>query len=491
MAKIRLQSIKEKWLWIVAGVGCAVLVALLISYLGVLGGGVFILLPFAVFAIVLTYNMPILTLYGFIIYSFFVYAFDRYIVHDAFPVGILCDGLIFYIYALLFVKGVSRKISWRNWGDSPFIVLLIWLFYCIISLFNSESPGLDPWFRGIRPYLYLSLTVPLFCMLLEYKTIKIVLFLWGVCSMILTAKGFMQTIRLDSEETMLLATPFAQTHLLWGKLRVFSLLCDAGQFGVQQAHAATAGAILFLISKKRTEKIFFLLMGLTGLWGMFASGTRGAIFVILGGAMAYTFLVKNMKLLILAVVLGGGFYVFMRYTHIGDGNYSIYRMRTAFQPKNDASFNVRMINQKKLKAYLASRPFGGGLGSMEHGPENSLLTKIPYDSGYVLTWGDQGIVGVLLYIAMYLYFLVQGAYAVWFKIKNEWLRGVLIALIAGISGDMVAHYGNPIMLQHPTDLILIFSIGVIFCAPRIDRKLSEDKSETIITEAPTKNLQKR
>jgi hypothetical protein len=153
-------------------------------------------------------------------------------------------------------------------------------------------------------------------------------------------------------------------------------------------------------------------------------------------------------------------------------------MRTAFNPDKDPSYLLRKQNQQILKDYLDSRPFGGGLGSMDGGQEHSILHKIPYDSGYVLTWGDQGIVGVILYIAMYLYFLAMGTYKVWFVIKNEWLRGVLIAMIAGIGGDMIAHYGNPVMMQHPTLLVLVFSISTIFVSQHIDKEMENHYSNS-------------
>jgi hypothetical protein len=82
-----------------------------------------------------------------------------------------------------------------------------------------------------------------------------------------------------------------------------------------------------------------------------------------------------------------------------------------------------------------------------------------------------------MYIAMFLFFLIKGSLTVWFKIKNEWLRGVLIALIAGISGDAIAHYGNPVMFQHPTCATVFFSIAVIFMAQRLDKELKNKVAE--------------
>jgi hypothetical protein len=133
---------------------------------------------------------------------------------------------------------------------------------------------------------------------------------------------------------------------------------------------------------------------------------------------------------------------------------------------------------------------------MEHGPKGSLLKEIPYDSGYVLTWGDQGIIGLCMYIAMYLFFLIKGTLTVWSKIKNEWLRGVLIALIAGISGNAIAHYGNPVMLQHPTCVTIFFSIAVIFIAPHLDKlliekKVVENKTKVVDKQTETQLVKKR
>jgi hypothetical protein len=108
---------------------------------------------------------------------------------------------------------------------------------------------------------------------------------------------------------------------------------------------------------------------------------------------------------------------------------------------------------------------------MEHGPKDSLLIKIPYDSGYVLIWRDLGIIGLCIFLGMILIFLIKGTLSVWFRIKNDWLRNVLIALIAGISGDAVANYGNPVLMQHPTCILFFFTIAVICAAQRIDKSL--------------------
>lgn len=51
----------------------------------------------------------------------------------------------------------------------------------------------------------------------------------------------------------------------------------------------------------------------------------------------------------------------LKFTTIGNSNSAIRRMRTAFNIE-DASFQVRIENQKTLKAYMKEAPFGIGIG---------------------------------------------------------------------------------------------------------------------------------
>lgn len=95
---------------------------------------------------------------------------------------------------------------------------------------------------------------------------------------------------------------------------------------------------------------------------MFLSGTRGAMIVPLAGLALYTFVSKQTKTIITSSTLLLLTYVFFALTTIGNSNATIRRMRTAFTPTEDASFNVRKENQKKLASYMKYKPFGEGLG---------------------------------------------------------------------------------------------------------------------------------
>ena len=463
------------------------LISYFLNYLGLLAGIAILLLPFLVAYTILAFNVPRMNAYILLLYSFFSVFFSRYLLKDTIPAGTIFDALLVYGYAIVLVKGITEKINWAKILDAPIIILFIYFFNIFLSFVNPEFLGIDVWLLGFRVHMYLVLSIPLFCLLLDVKSLKTMLILWGICSMIMSVKAFSQlNIRLDSaDQAFLVGNSF---HMVNGKLRAFAYLSDAGQFGAQQAHAATIGAFMFLIAKNKKQRWFFTLMTIAGMYGMFVSGTRGAIFVLFGAALFYCFIIRRFKLMIISSICAGGFFCFMYFTSIGNNNYDIYRMRTAFKPEQDASYMVRKLNQAILKDYLKSRPFGGGIGAMQYGPSGTVLKDIPYDSGFVLLWGDMGIAGLSLYISLIILFLIKGTLVVWYKIKNEWLRNIVIAMMSGIVGISVANYGNPVMLQFPTCVLYFLSVAIIYAAPRIDKSLQAEDEQVVKQQPATTQL---
>jgi O-antigen ligase len=151
-------------------------------------------------------------------------------------------------------------------------------------------------------------------------------------------------------------------------------------------------------------------------------------------------------------------------------------MRTAFDP-NDASLQVRLENQKKLKTYLDSRPFGGGIGhagvKAQRYLPNAYLSSIPTDSGYVLIWAETGIVGLILYLFVLLYVLVRSSYMIMYRIKDRALKLKFAALASGMFGIMVANYGNAVLSQMPTSILIYISMALLMNARAFERKPEE------------------
>ena len=342
-----------------------------------------------------------------------------------------------------------------------------------LTLNNPAGASLTGWFYDIRSSALLwLLTVPL-CYLVFNTRRDLNHFLYLVIgfSVLGALYGLKQKLLgVDGMEQLWLDKGGARTHLLWGQLRVFSYYSEAAQFGSSQAQAALMCGILALGPFSWPKRLLLAAAALLLLSGMLLSGTRGAFFVLAAGAFVYLVLSKKVKVLLLGGLLAAGAFGVLKYTHLGDTNPSVYRMRTALDP-NDPSLQVRLQNQQILRDYLAPRPLGGGMGVMGHWGElynsDKFLSRIAPDSFFVKVWGQYGIVGFVLWFGLMLYVLGKCMGIVW-RIRDPALRQQLLALTAGYAGILTCSYGNEIMNQMPSSLILYTSWVFVFLGPALD-----------------------
>lgn len=413
-----------------------------------------------------------------IILGFFVTGAARYIPA---PWGLSIDGLLVLIYLALFFKGFAYKIPWGNAKSSLTLVVSIWMGYIFLQIANPEAQSIEAWFYAMRGVaLYQWMTIPLlFILFNKSKDLDTFFIIWGILSVLGTLKGIQQfQFGVDPFEQRWLDQGGAETHILFGKLRVFSFYSDAGQFGASQAHTGVVFGILALFKKGNLKlKSFFIFVALAGFFGMLISGTRGAIAVPALGGIMFLILKKNVKVLILGGVLLVGVYIFFAHTTIGQSNAEIRRMRTAFDP-NEASLQVRLENQNKLKGYLASRPIGGGVGATGNWGQrftpHTFLANTATDSWYVMVWADTGVVGLVSYLLMIFFILGTGAYNVMFKLKDDWLKVQITALVCGMAGIMMASYGNGVFGQMPTGILMYVGMVFMFMAPKLDQVSQKD-----------------
>ncbi len=423
------------------------------------------------------FNHPALGLGTLLVFSFVAIGLTRYLV--GVPLGLGVDGLLVISFVAIFFKNFYKKINFDQANRDITYLLFVWFAYAVLQLFNPQALSKTAWFYAMRGMsMYPILLVPLALMLFKrLRYLFVFLYVWGFFTILGTLKGLQQLyIGLDFAEQFWLDTIGAVTHIINGQLRVFSFFSDAGQFGAAQGAAGIVGILVAASIKGRFNKIFFLIVGIMGFWGMMISGTRGAIIVPMIGGIVYLILRKNIRVLIIGGVIMSVIYVFFAYTYIGESNYQIARMRTAFRPEQDASYQVRLENRAILKTYLADKPFGGGIGSagnwgLRFSPEG-FLANVATDSWYVQVWAEQGIVGLILHLFILSYIIIKGFFLVMVKVKNVELAGILGALIAGYAGIMGASYGNGVLGQMPTGALVYFSWAFIFMAQQLDREYS-------------------
>ncbi len=459
----------------------AVLFAVILAKLEIVGLGILFALILGGIYLYLLFKNPILGFFTAIGLNFIILGATRYI--TGLPLGFGIDGIIILTYLALFFSKFKERIDWSPANKDITFLAGIWLLYCIFQLVNPEARSVEAWIAGRGIGFYFFLFIPLTFMLINtHKKLDIFLYVWGVFSILATLKGMIQLfVGVDAAEQAWLNGGAAQTHILFGKLRIFSFMSDAGQFGANQALSGVV-AIIYSMTKKGLPKLFFLTVGILGIYGMMISGTRGSISVPLAGFMTYFILSKNLRVVSIGFTLILILFVFFKFTMIANGNDQIRRMRSAFDP-NEPSLQVRLNNQKILKGYLASRPFGGGIGHAGDKAQrflpNAFLSHVATDSWYVMIWAELGIVGLTMHLCVLFYVIGKASYKVMFKIRDPIAKLKLSALIAGMAGIMAASYGNAVFGGMPTALIMYATMAIISNPETFDTPVEETELQLI------------
>jgi O-antigen ligase len=421
-----------------------------------------LLLPFVAAYLFFLFKYPVVGLYTCLFLGFVATGLTRYT--DA-PLGLSIDLFLALTLLAAFFDRFDSK-TWPELKNPVVVSVLIWVVYCVFELFNPEVVSYTAWLYAVRsPAFYMLFAILIGLLYVkDLKEAERLLHVWLAFSVLAALYSFKQYfIGLDDAEKRWLAQN-ASTHLLFGNLRVFSFYSDAAQFGAAMAHAALAAIILALGNYAFRRKLGYLLCAAICLYAMSLSGTRGALFILLAGALSYLFLSKNFKTLLVGVCLIGGIFFLLKFTYLGHSNYQIQRMRSAFNLQ-DPSFQVRIKNQLKLSEYLETRPFGGGIGSagywgLRFSPD-TFLARTPVDSWYVKIWAETGITGITLYLLITVFILLYLAVRIW-KQPHSSVKQPLLALYAGLAGVFVANYGNQLLGQMPTSIVFYLSIAIIY-----------------------------
>ncbi len=461
------------YLWLVPATGLAVYVGWLIAALGVTVAWLFMVMPFIIGYVVLVFLQPRVGLISFLVYCFLLPGLGRHFVGPQF--GLLVDGLLILTWlAVIFHRG--HKYRFRYLNNDLIWLGLIWFFITVLEIGNPARPSIVGWLQEMRSTtLYWILVVPLTMMVFNKKT-DIVLFLDII--IILSLVGALYGMKqlyfgVDEAEHRWLEGGAKRTHILFGKLRVFSYYSEAAQFGASQAQLAVMCIILALGPHSKSRKLLYSIAGVFIFYGMLISGTRGALGGLIGGGFVFLVLSKQVKMLLLGGLVGLGFIVMLKYTMIGNDNSQIRRLRSGTNP-NDASLQVRLINQRTLGNSLASKPFGTGVGTIGMWGvtynKHINTSKIPPDSYYVKVWAMYGIIGFIIWFGIMLYILGKSAGMIW-NVRDPALRNQLCAICAGFAGNLLCSYGNEVSNTMPSSAILYISWALLWMSTRWDTPL--------------------
>lgn len=443
--------------WLIAGKGLPLSMMLVV-------------IPFVAAFLTLTFLYPRIGFLTFIIYCFLVPGLGRHIEGPQFGLG--QDGLLLLTWlGVIFHR--SGRFRFRHLKSDLVWLAIVWFIITVLEIVNPERPSIIGWFYEMRSAtLYWILSIPLAMLLLNKKSdidlfLKIIIFI----SLAGAFYGIKQLyLGTDEMENRWLEAGAKKTHLLFGKLRVFSFYTEAGQFGASQAHLAILCIILGTGPYTKKLKILFFTAGFIMFYGMLISGTRGALFALVGGGFTFLVLSGKVKILVIGGMVGLLFFSILKYTSIGSGNAEIVRLRTSLDP-NDASLKVRLDNQAILRDFLSTRPFGAGVGvlgmwGVKYNADKFIST-IPPDSLYVKIWAMYGIIGFLIWFGTMLYITGKCAGIIW-ETRDPVLRNKLSAMLGGATGILLCSYGNEVLNQMPSSTIVYVSWVFIWLSPRWD-----------------------
>jgi hypothetical protein len=441
-------------------------------------GVILLALPVTLLIVVHLFTHTYSNMVAALMVGFFSSGIGRYV---SAPWGLLID--IFLVVAWLSLILREKKVDWSFIKNDIMTVALMWYGLVMLEIINPESNGLECWFYAMRGngfYQLLSFGL-VFMICQDKKHLDKFLILSSTLSVLGTIWGLRQFIFGvdDAEYRWLYVEGYAFTHMLAGVLRVFSFYSDAGQFGSSQAMFALMCGIISLAPISKKMKIFFITAAILNFIGFAISGTRGAVGVPAVGVLVYLFFSKNYKILLIGLMAAGGVFYFLKYTTGLQHVEQVRRMRTAFNP-DDASFQVRLKNQKTFGRHLATRPFGGGIGAAgywgyRYAPY-SLLGNTATDSYYVKIWAETGIIGICLHLFMFGFFVGKGGFVVW-NIRDPTLRFKIAAIYSSMCGIMMSSYGNQVYSQMPTGMVMGLAIPLIFLAPQYDDQISAEKGD--------------
>ncbi len=460
------------------GLLLAVVAGYLIGKMGIMGGLLVVALPVGIATLVAVLLEPKIGVYLYANLSFLI-GTARFMEGDL-QVGLGLDGLLVITFAATLLN--AKRMDWSRLKNPAFYLVCLWCFYTILEYFNPDSPYPPAWFYHARSFS-LSWLFLAFVVLVNPITkhdVWLLIKTWLVWSILAAFWGFKQQYGhvlglrdLEQAELNWLAAGGARTHILWGQLRSFSFYSDAGQFGSEMAGVTLICLILFMNEKRWVYKILYVALVAVIFWGFAVSGTRSALFVLVGGYGAYLVLQRKLKPILISAAIGIPILCILLFTHLGDGVYQIYRIRTALHPTQDESFLVRLENQQRLKAYLVNLPFGTGIGSSSGAGVRFTpwhwAAQIPPDSWYVQLWIETGIVGLSLYLFVLAGIILTGIWHLW-RLKDPWTTTLMLILLCEFIGICVVSYSNPILGQFPTSTMLYINSMLFASAGRWEKK---------------------
>lgn len=432
------------------------------------------ILPFLVLAVYVAFKWRMATFWTLIVINYLIQMKD-------FPLPVpmsLPNEMLQLILLAIAVIDARQTPHFERSANLMLIALGVWCGFCTLELLNDTcNLGINvaAWYQGARLmafqllYIFLVFTIYVSSPEILMRYIRV----WAVLSLFSVYWVWkQQNLGFTPAEKVWMETRGRATHILNAGtlIRYFSTFSDAANYGCNAA-ATTVAFILFgITSKIKFDRIFFLLTGVLVFYGMFASGTRTAIFCVAAGFIVYIFLSKSVRIAVPFTIVFAIAAFLLVFTDIGNGNQQIRRMRSAFN-KDDASANVRDINKEAIRKYIRDAPWGIGLGMGYNVPANNKYNKlatIPPDSEYVYIWIRTGKIGMTVFVITTLVMFLGACSIVFFRLRSRSLMGIGAGFCCAFVSIQLGGYANQVLMQFPNALIFYGGLSIVYVLPFIE-----------------------
>jgi len=454
---------------------------LLALLLGIIGMGIATVgIIFGVMAMALFIGVPVV--YGivayprfgivvFLVLGYFIMWFLRIGVN--FPLGTLMDGMEALFILSIFINQRKKK-DWSMFKGPISVMILVWIAYNLIEVINPTADSKMAWLYTVRTVAIVMFSYFIFSYYITTKKyLEQLIKLWIGLALFAALYAFKQDhIGFFSfEESYLHSNPIIETlFFIGGVWRKFAIFSDPVSFAYNMIMASMLciGLMSGPVSKKQKLILGFLVVFF--LYVMLSSGTRGAYVLLPAGLLLLAILKYSRKVLLWVIIIAA---LSVGVIYVPTSNPTLYRFQSAFKPSDDASFNVRAINQKKIQPYILSHPMGGALGATgvwgaQFSP-GAYLSSFPPDSGYVRVAVELGWLGLLIFCILMFTILYTGINN-YYKIRDPALKSYCLGAVLVIFSINIGNYPQEALVQYPSNILFYLVLAIVTVSMRLDKE---------------------
>ncbi|MFC5283308.1 O-antigen ligase family protein [Pedobacter alpinus] len=448
--------------------------AAIFTFYGSRAGVIPLVVTVALVFVYIVIKEPKFAVLSIMVLSYFIMFIISYF-NTSLPLGTIMDGMLAVMILGFFIQQKYRRNYWIFKNPISYIIL-IWVSYNVLQFFNLDAASKLAWVYTIRNVAAVMLSYFIFTYYLDSrKFLRTIIILWLSLSFFAALYaikqeyfGFFAFEERNHYDPATIGLMFIDGH--WRKSSIFS---DPVSYSFNMAISSLLCIGLLTGPFKLKTKLILAFLAMLFAWVMPYSGTRAA-YVLIPAALSLFFILKLSRIaLVLSLPVAFAFLILIK---VPTNNRTLARFQSAFRPNNDASFNVRKLNQKKVQPFIQTHPFGGGLGGSgiwgyRFAP-NSFLAQFPPDSGYVRVAMELGWVGLLIICGIMFTSLYVGIKN-FFEIRDPELKSYCLAMVLIVFALTIANYPQEAIVQYPMSIYFYMILAIITVSKVLDNQIND------------------